>query len=320
MSRLHLTLQTITPLLMYGAYNKDGRSNSSLQAQPELRATSIRGVLRYWLRAVLGAEHNGSPSLVYEAESAILGNTGRGSRVGVRVLWRKEEMQPTEKQTVLPRKTSKGHLLQHTAFPPKSRFHLYLTTHPLDTGDVFAPGAPLIKALFLMTHFGGLGRRARRGSGNVCVRQADGYEGTPQLDLFPKDRDELAQHLREVANYITSEVVTLPYRPKFPVFAGNTAVVLVGKSAYPSYEDAFDELWRVSGSYHHEGGIFGGTRPRRASAIHMRVAETKAGCVPLQTILYSGHGKWKRMQEYIAHCQQNGFEAIYGDGAWEDWA
>ncbi|MGQ9601003.1 MAG: type III-B CRISPR module RAMP protein Cmr1, partial [Anaerolineae bacterium] len=46
MNRLHVTLETVTPLFLGGA---DPRG------APELRAPSFRGALRYWLRALLGA-------------------------------------------------------------------------------------------------------------------------------------------------------------------------------------------------------------------------------------------------------------------------
>ena len=314
MPQLQLTLQTVTPLLMYGAHNKDDRTNRSLRAQPELRASSMRGVLRYWLRAVLGVEYQASPSKVYDAESAIFGNTERGSRVRVRVV-QSQGMQPVKNQTVLPRET-RGHSLMHTAYPPDSRFRLYLTTHPLDSGNVLAPDSPLMKAVFLMTHLGGLGRRARRGSGNLRVLGVKGYEGELLLDVLPEDRDALAEYLEDVT-YYASGGHTLRRSPQFPVFAQNTAVVLVGEKMYPHYEDAFDALWGVSGPYHREGGVFGDVRPRRASAIHMRVSETRAGYVAVQTILYSGSGNWAKMRGYINHCQRNGFQPVFG--TWEDW-
>jgi CRISPR-associated protein Cmr1 len=40
---VELTLETVTPLFLGGALH-----------QPELRPASVRGALRYWLRAALG--------------------------------------------------------------------------------------------------------------------------------------------------------------------------------------------------------------------------------------------------------------------------
>lgn len=315
MPQLRLTVQTITPLLMYGADNRVDRTNSSIQPQPELRAPAIRGHLRYWLRAVLGKKF-ATTSKVYEQESAILGSTESGSRVNVRVYKHSSKVKDADKLTVLPGQT-RGYPLTHKGFIPDSEFRITLSTHPLDQSGVLNADSDLIKAIFLMAHFSGLGRRARRGSGNVRVLDAGGYEGELPLNYYPDDRNDLVQYLSDISLHISHSDHTIRHRPLFPIFASDTAVVLLGKNTHSHYEDAFNELWNVSGPYHSEGGIFGDVRPRRASAIHMRVAATRDGFVSQQTILYSGNGKWATMQEYIQHCLGSNFDAIYG--TWEHW-
>ncbi|QPC80930.1 type III-B CRISPR module RAMP protein Cmr1 [Phototrophicus methaneseepsis] len=314
MPQLRLTIQTITPLLMYGADNKDDRTNSSIRAEPELRATAIRGLLRYWLRAVLGGKFT-AISKVYEQESAILGSTNTGSRVNVRVQ-KGSSMQVEANQTVLPRQT-RGYTLSHTGFVPDSEFRITLSTHLLDKSGVLDENGDLVKAVFLMTHFSGLGRRSRRGSGNLRVLGVKGYESELPLDVLPENRDALTQYLAAVSFHISPQSQTVGRRPSFPVFAWDTAVVLVGRQKHIDYEDAYKELWTVSGPYHQEGGIFGDVRPRRSSAIHMRVAATKAGYVAQQTILWSGNGQWNKMKDYIQHCLSQGFDDVYG--TWGHW-
>lgn len=313
MPQLRLTVQSITPLLMYGADNKDDRQNTSLRAEPELRASSIRGVLRYWLRAVLGAKESFT-SKVFEAESAILGSTEAGSKVQVRVQAGRS-MQTEDGQYVLPRQTH-GFALRHNAFMPGSEFRITLATHPLYSGNALAPDGDLMKAVFLMVHFGGLGRRARRGSGNLRVLDAKDYEGDLPLAVLPDNRGNLKDYLVDVAQFVGPAPSVSTY-PEFPVFAPDAALVLLSQETHPDYESAFNELWSVSGPYHDARGIFGDVRPRRASAIHMRVAATRAGYVAQQTILYSGRGDWAQMQEYIEHNMNEGFETIYGTG--RDW-
>ena len=164
---------------------------------------------------------------------------------------------------------------------------------------------------------GGLGRRARRGSGNLRVLEAKGYDGDLPLAVLPENRDELAQYLAQVSQYVSADDNIIRRKPSFPVFAWDTALVLLGRQTHATYDGAFAELWNVSGPYHHEGGIFGDVRPRRASAIHMRVAAVHSGYVAQQTILYSGNGQWSKMQDYIQHCLAQGFDAIYG--TWKGW-
>ncbi len=307
-------MQSVTPLLMYGADNKDDRTNPSLRAEPELRASSLRGTLRYWLRAVLGARF-ASPREVFEEERAILGSTDSGSKIRVRV-YQSNAMRAEQNQTVLPEQT-RGYALRHHAFPADSEFRITLSTHLLDNSPVLDADGDLVKAVFLMVNMSGLGRRSRRGSGNLRVLEARGYEGDPPLAILPEDRDALANYLIEVCRFAGDPSRMLGRRPDFPVFAQDTAVVLLGRKTHHNHQDAFDELWNISGPYHQEGGIFGDVRPRRASAIHMRVAPTADGYVSQQTILYSGSGQWQDMQEYIGHCKSQGFDDIYG--TWEHW-
>lgn len=301
MAQLQLTVKTITPLLMFGADNK----NPSI---PELRAPSVRGLLRYWLRAVLGVKHNTGKAL-HEAESAILGSTEQGARVQVRV-FAGSSLQDASGLRVMPER------IPSDGFKDGGQFRITLTTHPLDNSDVFAEDGDLVKALYLLTHFGGMGKRSRRGSGNLRVLSAN-FE---QLAFYPSEGESLVEHLRNVSHHITSQTTLLGRRPAHPVFAWDTAAVLVSPDAFPTYRDAFDELWDISGPYHYEGGIFGDVRPRRASSIHMRVSESQAGYHPQITVMYSGdrdNVQWSRMKSFIQTFRNNGFVHVYGD--WSGW-
>lgn len=306
MPSLRLTVETLSPLLMYGAD----------QNEPELRGSSFRGILRYWLRAVLGARYT-DPAKLYEQESKILGSTERGSNVAVRVQ-PSRNMQVESGQWVLPEHTSRNWRPRYDAFPAGSEFRITLSTHPLDASNVLAEDGDLVKAVFLMTYFGGLGKRSRRGSGNLRVKTAKGYdpdEGGIPLAILPEDRAELRHHLLTVSDFVAGGR-TVGNRPGFATFAHDTCVVLLGTEVYGTLDEVFansGDLWRVSGPYHHSGGIFGDVRPRRSSAIHMRVALTREGYVPQQTIFYSGNGAWRDMQGYISECRNSGFEQIYGD-------
>lgn len=304
MPNIRLTLESITPLLMYGAD----------QNEPELRGPSFRGILRYWLRAVLGATYPNPPEL-YKQETRILGSTEQGSKVTLR-LQPSKRMQAASDQWVMPERTSKGWRARYDAFPGGSSFRLTLSTHPLDKSGVLADDSALVKALFLMAHLGGLGKRARRGSGNLRVIEAEGYDNEQMpLDTLAEDRTALRDYLRNMANFVNGST-TVDRRPDFSVFAPNTCVILLGTKTYPTVEKVLEnqgDLWSLSGPYHHTGGIFGDARPRRSSAIHMRVAVTRAGYVPQQTIFWSRERDWSDMKSYIKRCTSSDFELIYGD-------
>ncbi len=71
---LEVELEAVTPLWIGGA----GR-------QAELRPPSVRGSLRFWFRALAGGLLGEELRSVWEAESAVFGNTTRASSVVVRL-------------------------------------------------------------------------------------------------------------------------------------------------------------------------------------------------------------------------------------------
>jgi len=75
MARVKFKLKVLTPLFMGGA---------DPHGEPELRAASIRGAMRFWFRAIAGAVTS-DPGEVYKLESEVFGDTEKKSKVVVRV-------------------------------------------------------------------------------------------------------------------------------------------------------------------------------------------------------------------------------------------
>ena len=72
---LILRLEAVTPLFLGGA-----------EQQPELRAPSVRGALRFWLRAALGSIVGTSDlTAVRDLESSVFGDTGLASPIIIRL-------------------------------------------------------------------------------------------------------------------------------------------------------------------------------------------------------------------------------------------
>ena len=69
---IDIGLEALTPLWIGGAWY-----------QPELRAPSFRGIMRFWLRALLGGVME-DLSEVRAGEAAVFGLAGRASVVAVR--------------------------------------------------------------------------------------------------------------------------------------------------------------------------------------------------------------------------------------------
>jgi CRISPR type III-B/RAMP module RAMP protein Cmr1 len=167
---LTVTLETVTPLFLSGA---DGRT-------PELRPPSVRGVLRYWLRAVLGGMiGHGDTALktLRCAETQVFGSTEGSGAVVIRANWRGKEPS-TVRENVLPH-PSATHPARLQGYPDRETFEVHL----IRRGDFDLAWRCAIGALLLLVSHGGLGKRARRGWGSLRVadHQTHGGDLPPEL-------------------------------------------------------------------------------------------------------------------------------------------
>jgi CRISPR-associated protein Cmr1 len=70
-------IETVTPLFVGG---------SNPREQPEIRAASFRGALRFWLRALLGGVLGDRPdNKIFQCESQVFGSTDYASPVVVQL-------------------------------------------------------------------------------------------------------------------------------------------------------------------------------------------------------------------------------------------
>ncbi len=238
--KFKLTLQTITPLFLGGA---DPRG------EPELRAASFRGVLRFWWRAlVAGVVGDGNLAALREAETAVFGETERGSPVIVRV-W--GQARP---QSALPHQPGVGYLLwsmvrtKRQYLPARTSFTLILQTPPGVKSD--EPLKRALAAVWLLTHLGGVGSRSRRGGGSVQVTNVQGQlpSGVPSLQVQAQTpqqlRDELANGLKQLRTLVSigSPMPTISATPNFNVLHPNACRVVVLNRMWNTWEQALDEV------------------------------------------------------------------------------
>ena len=145
MQTITFNCQSITPILMHGA-----NGNSA-----ELRPASIKGVLRFWWRAIHG---NLPLKELKEREGEIFGSMDQKSSFNIRIS--KQSLQ-TENINPLPHKKQrdKGYHKKQ-AFKANETFNIIFTGQNLN----------LVSNLFqLSTILGGFGQRSRRGFGSVKI-------------------------------------------------------------------------------------------------------------------------------------------------------
>ncbi len=180
--------EVVTPMFLGGA-----------DQQAELRASAIKGAMRWWFRAMMGDE---DMSKLKESESEVFGSSDRGrSTFSIRNSTR---MSPIK--SALPRheaevagKRFKINILDYLAYGPaafeKGRGIVlkrdYLPPHgEFDLKLAFRDPKHLnaiLKAMLMLVRFGGLGARSRNGYGSIhiiaSVPSVAEMGVDPQLDL-----------------------------------------------------------------------------------------------------------------------------------------
>ncbi len=308
---LRLLLNTTAPVFSYGAD----------QTRPEIRATEIRGALRYWLRALLGAYMKFSE--VSEIESQLLGSDKIGSPLIVRLSASNEDFKDVPSTDIA---TSKCYLLPHKdqgpmlALNENSWFALEMINRLGGAIDdrIFA-------ALGLLMLLGGIGRRSRRMFGGL---QLDNFEFVDQsqapkaisldnLVLRDIDVQQAAQpmELQKVIQNLAKQCTTLMQSayskqeisdssiPKFPIFHSQHCQIYIGKTSSPSAGEANKSFFKDINAFKHNDMIgYAKRNERRASPIHAQVRFMGKQAYPIITIFRSeipGFQQWKQYNELI---------------------
>jgi CRISPR-associated protein Cmr1 len=276
MMRVELTLKTVTPLFLGGA-----------DQQPELRPASVRGALRFWLRAALGGVIGDADlDRLHYLEANVFGEMERGSAVVVRLSY--SGFSKSE-EPLLPHRTG-GQAGIVKAVPVGTPFNLILNLRP-------CAGSQLLEiatwtALLWLT-LGGIGRRSRRGAGSVriqavvtvpdefsddlkrCLNAATTTATDGQVlanrvgDLLVKARQVFTTFAPTTSLLFSSGL------PSFSILPSNTRVVVWTppntdlnnyKTVLMPLMENMSSLASLGSSF---GDAFGGINPRRSSPLHV---------------------------------------------------
>ncbi|NHM27874.1 type III-B CRISPR module RAMP protein Cmr1 [Desulfofundulus sp. TPOSR] len=247
MQELCLTIRVLTPMFLAGA---DGKT-------AELRAASIKGMLRFWWRA-----QNGSMSLekLKKKEGEIFGTAGEGDgrksrfslaveETGVKVT---QDPLPLHKEIVTRSngrsfpvnlleylaygtyewdRAQKRNILVRQYIAPDSTFRLVVRLW--DEGKNGKIPGELVKALRAFCLFGTLGTKARNGYGSFKVEKVEGPE---------KMKQELAAMVP--GREIMENLCTFDGLPSFSAFCKGAGLFRT-KSTYKSWDGCLAELARA---------------------------------------------------------------------------
>lgn len=196
--RYRCTVQT--PMFIAGATPTES---------PELRPPSFRGALRYWYRTLLGARGISDPAALNAAEAMVFGNTARASAVQVRTLDSGSSSYKSPPACVaddLPSTSGIQYLWHYLSdderrwIPPRTTFDVQLTGIPREDISPQRALTEASRALWLLTHLGGVGARSRRfaGSFGVEIVDAPSEVSVPSFYGGSIRPDQLGNHLQSL--------------------------------------------------------------------------------------------------------------------------
>ena len=324
MQEVTFNLQTITPLFLAGAD----------QAAAELRAPSFRGVMRYWLRALVGGlvgtDHKGLDT-VKVAETAVFGATDAGSAVAIKVSAASVEPKEFTEQISVRlggkwQATGKGYLLWSMArsgredrgnlkparwyFPPGTSFQVTLSARDQDETKL----KQAIAAFWLLSHLGGVGSRSRRGAGSLAAQPVNGNTADFPFNM-PENSQALKKQIEDGIKKAREPYNSLIQQPiedaQFDILTRGSCHIWILQDAQPwsNAETAMQRLGEKLQDYrsHISIGlrkIFGLPLPpivfnkRRSSPLLLRVAELQGNKYVGIAVLFKTAGSDLSMGDY----------------------
>lgn len=307
MTTLDLTLTLVSPAFIYGAYQR-GRGDD---IRPEMRGQSVRGQLRYWLRAIIGAQSD-SLSRMWERESAVFGSTGAGSVVSVRVYPPPLQRIQTEQVDMLPHRTNPRERSPSKAISVDQKFSLQIVTRP----GVMIPDDALA-ALKVWSLLGGVGKRSRRMFGAIRI----GAKDNPLWYAAPKTADDLAGLITQTLTQAVSKPATFTREPAWPTLHPKYSWVVVGREAYENSQQANAALFNLlRGPYREHERSFGHAMGgRRASPLHAQVRRIGTEYYPVLTALRAGPTDRDIKWDVVARFMKDAEDRFNGTTVWGGW-
>jgi len=256
MHTITFTCETITPMFLSGA---DGTT-------PELRAPSIKGALRFWWRAMNGKlpqKENGTFDYLplKSSEQSIFGGTG-----GFKSNNKKQEAARSDFNIRISNASEYAYQSKNDfKDKPGLRYFYYLIVpgekgqSPMNENDkALKPGntfdvifsanekEALLDAcasFWLLTYFGGLGSRARRGGGSFRITGVTDKDNILQdkLQMLPTNnpKDFLEQGLKEVVQIVQKKQDDT-ICSEYSTLQSNR--VYVSKNGENSWKEALDKI------------------------------------------------------------------------------
>lgn len=283
--------------------------NGANTREPDaLRAPSVRGQLRYWFRALEGANKATLKDL-WDAESGFFGSTGQGSKVSTRLHIDSQLM--TEEADMLPHKSNPRDRSPQKAIKEGMRFNLDFVTRP----GIDVPPR-VVNTCLIWLLLGGIGKRSRRMFGCFDVEWTSRVGG---LTATPQDYAALIK--ARLTSRIKAPIPAMSAMPEFPTLHPTHSRVLVGTRGHDDHEALVRDLFGLlrSDRFRADERSFGyAMRGRRSSPLIAQARKIGNKYYPVLTAMRSRPDrdiKWDTVKAFMNDAQSR-WACVE---AWGDW-
>jgi CRISPR-associated protein Cmr1 len=227
MDEVKVKLKIVTPLFLGGA---------EPESQPELRTPSIKGVLRFWYRA-MEPDYRSKEPTIFGSVKPEPSQAQFFLRIG-----QKKNIRPEQWCMSKDRELSYlayGPVLRESARPyigPNGEFELIFTFKDSLPRD---DRRSVLKALWCLTIFGGLGARSRRGFGSIQLENNLTYDELSLPATFAGEK-AFGNYLSEDFLPIFRSVSSVSSFPDHTAFSAQTSVLIT--TPFNSWENCLCKI------------------------------------------------------------------------------
>ena len=258
MEEIIFELETITPLFIASADQRNIENEG-------LRAPSLRGLLRWWFRALAGNYTGNDIVSLKRAEDEIFGSTTSKSKMSLITSGENEPIQITRECRSWNEATVWSNWVDYFFFScldkrkDRRKNRIKVNSKPFypETSKfkiiMFGEESKLriyLSSFWALVYLGGIGFRARRGGGCLKIRNVKG--NTFGLNFICKDPDQLEQFLKnniEITLKLLGELfghkhTNLSSLPEYAVLNPSHSALFIRRINGKDWKSALDEIGR----------------------------------------------------------------------------
>ena len=259
MNEITLEVETITPLFIAGANQRNIENEG-------LRVPSLRGLLRWWFRALAGGYVGDDITSLKKTENGIFGSTNSKSKISLRTSCENLPSQITkecrswdeaivwsdyvdylffsclDKRRV--RRSGTIRVVSRPYYPEKSQFRIFICGSENELKVTIA-------SLWALIYLGSVGFRARRGCG--CFKVKDVKGNTFGLNFICKNLNKFEEFLKnniEIALNLVGELFKSKHHinpasiPKYTMLTPYNSALFIKKINRKNWISALNEIGR----------------------------------------------------------------------------